>query len=291
MNAATYTPCTPALLPAVLALLDDTFVVGRGRTCSLAQRFPHLFTEDALTDIHLLVRAERPVACVIARPFTTPIESISRTGAMIGMVCCVPEARGQGLGLTLLRRVADLLAARGFVFGVLWSGLERYYERLGWQRADNGLFGTCTPTGTGTALIADVTESPVNAVLPWLESIRTNDAAPIARDRLAWSALPLPVTRCTVLHTRDAYVLVGHTDQRRYVYEMLGNPASFPSLWAALCRFPALVINLAEDSTAQRWLSGHATIAWQTQRLAMWKALGNRPFDFARAYVPYFDRI
>jgi predicted acetyltransferase len=133
--------CTTTEYPALLAALDAEFVSGRGRTISLARRFPHAVGLAHLRNLHVLRDNGACVACAVSRPFAWNATNQRWHGAMIGMVYTAPVARGQGFASRLLEAVVAQLKAEDFDFAVLWSGLEGFYEHLGWTRAENGLFG------------------------------------------------------------------------------------------------------------------------------------------------------
>ncbi|MGH8598173.1 MAG: GNAT family N-acetyltransferase, partial [Gammaproteobacteria bacterium] len=133
--------CLAADFEALVAALDAEFVTKRGRTLSLAQRFPHVLSSDRLENIYVLYANDALVSSVVTRPFTWRADEDPWRGAMIGMVYTAPEARGQGYGSRLLDTVTQRLTANGTEFAVLWSGLHGYYESRAWIRHDTGMFG------------------------------------------------------------------------------------------------------------------------------------------------------
>lgn len=287
--SAAYGHCTAAELPTLLAALDAEFVTARGRTLSLAVRYPHLFTPAALAHVHVLRIGGALVACAISRPFTWWLPQRSWSGAMIGMVYTAPAQRGAGHARTLLAHVLATLHAAGTDVAVLWSALEGYYERLGWQRADTGAYGIAHVAGD-PPLAAGTDDDEVSAEIVTLRQ----QASPLVRSAEAWRTLPMPVTRCRLLAERAAYALVGAHGTRNVLYEMHGDERAFRRLWQRAGRGAHEVhVNAAQFGPLYRWLSRHTRIRWQPQRLAFWQPLSaaSRQLALDRWYVPYFDRI
>jgi len=281
--------CTSEERPGVIAALDAEFVTGRGRTLSLALRYPQLFTQAALANLHVLRDGADIVACAIARPFLWGRGERTWRGAMIGMVYTAPPQRGQGLGGRLLTALVATLRDAGFDIAVLWSGLDGYYERLGWQRGDCGIYGSLRSTGVADAPAPTDGPTEVSRIA---EICRA--ASPLVRDADAWQTLPLPVTQRRVVATTQGYALYGTLAGHTYLYEMHGPAQDYPELWRRCSAGAQCIhVNVEQFGAAYRWLNRHTRIQWRPQRLTFWYPLTRQARRLALAswYVPWFDRI
>ena len=284
--------CTAAEWPALLAELDATFVTERGRTGSLALRFPAALGPDHLASVRVAREASEIVSCCAARPFTWLTPGGSWQGAMIGMVWTRPSHRGRGHAARVLEFTLRDLMRVGVDLAVLWSSLPRYYENLGWQRHDRGVLGQLDLVPESTAPAGDALD-PLT-----LESARRRYQVPcVERSAEAWQALPLPAERRVLLRGigPDAgYALFGASGTTRYVYEVLGGPREFAQLWAGICAGAERVyVNECADSVFQRWLATHTPTIFTPQRLAHWWPLSpaGQSAPWRAWYLPWFDRI
>jgi hypothetical protein len=111
-----------------------------------------------------------------------------------------------------------------------------------------------------------------------------------------YAAVPIPAD-LVQLHAAGpaGHALVGVHGNTRYLYELVGDPESFPTLWQAAVRGADRVyVNDVIGSASQVWLNASVPIAWQPQRLAMWLPLSRRLRVAAAGehwHIPYFDRI
>jgi hypothetical protein len=91
-----------------------------------------------------------------------------------------------------------------------------------------------------------------------------------------------------------AYALVGLTADAGYVYELVGDAASFADAWAATRSLRSrLLVNDSRSSRSRRWLDAHEDVSWREQRLAMWLPLDTRAagVEVSGWHVPWLDRI
>jgi GNAT superfamily N-acetyltransferase len=134
-----------------LAALDATFITTRGRHGSLAARYPSALGATHLEQLHVGKLQGDILTCCAVRPFDWLVAEEHFRGAMVGMVYTQPAARGQGHAGALLSALVAQLAQQGYDFAVLWSGLEGFYQRLGWLPNDPGVLGSLAPTTTPPA--------------------------------------------------------------------------------------------------------------------------------------------
>lgn len=284
--------CTVAEWPALLAELDSTFVTERGRTGSLARRFPAALGSSHLANVRVAREGGQIVSCCAARRFLWLGAQRNWQGAMIGMVWTHLAHRGRGHAARVLEFTLRELTRDGVDFAVLWSSLPRYYENLGWQRHDRGVLGVIDVVSSAPAPAAD-TREPLT-----LEPARRLRQTPrVERNAAAWQALPLPAERLGLIRGDgpDAgYALFGTCGTTRYVYEVIGAPGEFERLWAGICAGATRVyVNECADSVFQRWLATHTGIRFTPQQLAHWWPLSpaGQSAPWRAWYLPWFDRI
>jgi len=284
--------CSSEEFDALLPLLDQEFVFGKGRQLSLRQRFPATLGKQHRQNI-LLARVGGTIASALAtKPFTWVTPQRRWRAAMIGMVYTRPELRGGGTASALMQATQAKLALEGFDFAVLWTAQSDFYARLGWLGIDCGMLGNLRTTSSYATQSA---MPPGAADIAWIEALRPQYAPERAERTEETYATLLPhAERLELLRGDAAYAIVGSDAGRGYLYEMLGETAELPALLARLAaRYRTLYLNLQRGTPAQRFLSAQGGITWQPQHLAMWLPLGaaTRGMRFADWYVPFLDRI
>ncbi|MFH1044819.1 MAG: GNAT family N-acetyltransferase [Pseudomonadota bacterium] len=282
--------CTAAELPALVALLDEEFIFSKGRSVSLAQRFPAALHADNCPNLLLACRGEEIAAAIAIKRFDWITPERSWRGAMIGLVCTRPAERGQGFASRLLGAAEEKLRAAGTDFAVLFSAQPGFYRRLGWTSADCAVFGTYASAGGNAAGCP-----PVDANV--IEALRLRSpGAHMPRDSANYQSLPLPAERLEMRASPDAaaYAIYGMQADRAYIYEFGGALSGYAALWQDICAVPRTVyINEHRGSAAQQWLSNMLGIIWREQALATWLPLAEPDCarHFSDWYVPYLDRI
>ena len=282
--------CTPAELPALVALLDQEFVYSKGRSISLAQRYPAALHAHNCANILVACRGGDIAAATAIKRFDwiTP-ERVWR-GAMMGLVYTRAEVRGQGLASRLLGAAQEKLHAAGTDFAVLFSSQPGFYTRLGWTAADCGVLGTFGSVGGKAAGCIPVDANTIDALR------LGSRGATMPRDSASYHTLPLPAERLELRASPDgaAYAIYGVQAGRAYVYEIGGAPSGFAPLWQDICAAARTVyINERRGSAGQHWLSNIPGISWREQALAMWLPLAAPACarHFSDWYVPFLDRI
>ena len=281
--------CSPREWSTLVAALEAEFLHTRGRKGTLAERYPTLFGGAGVPDAFRLCAAGEEVvsACAIRR-FRWEAQALFH-GAMIGFVWTAPGHRGQGHAAFLLRSVVDELSAQGLDFAVLWSGLEGFYERLGWQRADPGVFATIP----GAPHVPR--ESPPPPAASSLEALRLASHQPrLRRGAQDWQVVPIPATCVGMFASTDAYLLCGDSNEDRFIYEAHGPQAALAALWPRVAAGMTRVhVNDWTGGPLHAWLAGHSIGVFKPQRLAFWQPLGLRAKQghWRQWHLPWFDRI
>jgi predicted N-acetyltransferase YhbS len=285
--------CGTAERDQAIALMNEEFIVTRGRSLSMPERFPAAFSQP---DATLLAAREggRVLAALLMRPFAWHAAQGVLRGTMIGMVCTHREHQDKGLGSALMTEAARLLQGRAD-FGVLWTTQPDFYRRLGWTPSDCGVLGRMRGEGTAPAMIA----GEVDALLPRIHAAReAQNGERIERsmeNSLACyrTLLPPAVVR-EALMVAGSYALIGRLGDDAYVYELSGDSKGIARLGDMLkSRYAAITLNLMRGSPAHQSLASRTDIAWSKQSLAMWLPVSGA-VDIAGAvgwYIPFLDRI
>ena len=281
-----------ASLAAFLAAVDAEFIGGRGRSGSLATRYPAAFPPHG--QVWLMQDGSELRAGLCVRRFEWPRPEGCWRGAMIGMVWTAPAWRGQGLGAELMRRADADLQAGACDFAVLWTGQPAFYEKLGWLPADCGLWGRADAPVLPVSPPPDVSGHPVTEADAATWQL-PGEQPPVLSGLLRGRTCPLPATGVERWWAEaGADALIGVTDAGRILYEWQGSDAGRARLWHALQARPgSLSVNERAGSPGQTWLDTHARLTWQPQRLALWRSYTSRLSlaDFSQWYVHYLDRI
>jgi predicted N-acetyltransferase YhbS len=281
--------CTAAERNQAMALMHEEFIVSRGRSLSLPERFPAAFAQP---DATLLAarEGERVLAALLMRPFAWRAAQGVLRGVMIGMVCTHREHRGKGLGSALMAEAARLLQGRAD-FGVLWTTQPDFYRRLGWVPADCGVLGRMRGEGAAPVMIA----GEVDALLPRIHQAReAQNGERVERSLVCYRTLLPPAVAREALMVAESYALIGRLGDDAYVYELGGDSEGIARLADALkARYAGITLNLMRGSLAHQSLASRMDIAWSGQSLAMWLPVSGA-VDMARVagwYVPFLDRI
>lgn len=288
----TISSCRGGDFDALLPLLDQEFIFGKGRKLSLQQRFPGVLDRKHPQNI-LLASVGGGIASALAtKAFAWTTPQRGWRAAMIGMVYTRPGLRGQGTASALMRATQTRLAQAGCDFAVLWTSRPDFYTRLGWSGLDCGMLGSVRVASADAS--APAMPAPSSAI-DWIETLRARHAPERAgRSEATYSSLLPPAQRLELLRGDSACAILGSNDGNAYLFDILGDEAELPALWSRLAtRYPALYLNLQRGSPAQRLLSERAGIEWQAQRLAMWLPLSAaaRAAPYADWYIPFIDRI
>ena len=291
--------CNAKSLSGFIELLDQEFIYGRGRRLSLAARYPNVLSQGNVENI--LIAHNEGVLCggAAARLFQWFDGDRQWSGAMIGMVCTSLEYRGRGVGGAVLMALGHHLQERAIDFGVLWTTIPAFYERLGWRTLDQGVFGRVASLTQYEPV--DATESLLCSVdlVPHLETARTKWLPQrVFRTALDYRVTPAACDSVRVFgdaanNYGDGYALVGEHATTGYVFEMVGALNTLERLWRSVAsRYATLYVNERAGSPLETWLAQNAAMVWAPQSQAMWMRFsGHRESPWDQWHIPYFDRI
>lgn len=280
-----FSRCTSGELPALAAGLDEEFIVGRGRTLSLALRFPRELGVSSLEDVFVARESGTIVAAIVVKRFRWVVPEREYAGAMLGMVWTAPEKRGAGWGSQLLSHVGDALQQNAD-FAVLWTTNPAFYSRAGWISADHGCLGHIDGHGGKPAARTAIDFESIRAI--WRRQPQR-----VERDASWQPPLPPSAESLELFEGTAAYAIVGRREQTLYCYEMLGDDSGFARILDGMrASCTALYFNENAGSCAYAWLSRQG-IHWEKKPLAMWLPARKRDASGVCGdwYIPWLDRI
>ena len=297
-------PCQSDELERLIPLLDEEFIISRGRIISLQLRFPTVFCQNNLHNIFVCIDGKEIASALAMRQFDWRDGDKVYRGTMIGTVYTHPLRRGQGWASKLLAATATQLRERNVDFAVLWTVRPSFYARLGWMATDcsvlgESVLGEIESSELMPESLCDVTRLSVEASASQLEKIRQRWLnTRTLRQPEDYCQLPLPAKGVEVLwqehQGKTAYALLGSNGETGFLYELVGDASCFQALWRETCRsHQHLFINERIDSLSCHWLAKHTDINWENKNLAMWLPLSKRVniANLEHWHIPYFDRI
>ncbi|MBI1891054.1 MAG: GNAT family N-acetyltransferase [Burkholderiales bacterium] len=292
--------CTSTDLERLLPVLDENFIYSKGRSKSLASRFPSVYCAANAHNIYLVEEAGEILSALAVKHVDWHADGHVWRGAMIGGVITSLDRRGQGWASRLLASTEQALRIAGIDFAVLWTAQPAFYARLGWNVQDSGMFGEMSG-GSDVDPLSDRVQvvSMADAKLADIECLRQKHCAfRIQRHAEDYGQIPIPANCVELLWSEQdgqtAYALVGDADQTGIVYEMVGAPERFAALMANLsARYQRIYVNDFKSSESYDWLASNTDIRWQEKPLTMWRALSDKVNAelVSQWYIPYFDRI
>lgn len=245
--------------PEAIALLDQEFVFGKGRSISLAKRMPAAYSPENSANIYCGVSRHTVVGVAAARRFETWVGDQWVTGCMIGGMVTQEKYRRQGIASQLLSYLESKLVDPGFL--ILWTGIPEFYRRLGWQDGSRGVFGRLCPRDRGGKLSVRgiVPETPEMGDLEKVDRLRERSKLALLREsnRNRYSNIPLPAEKVEVLKVMgeqrelEAYAAVGSRGDTVYIYELVGEDAARQDILGYLDRRYATVFFNAEDLSGE----------------------------------------
>lgn len=233
----------PAELDALLGWLDRGLRDGRrGR---LRAEYPTALDPARRMDHHVVWSREGPLAHALARRIDLVGAGRTVAAGLIGLVYTDPDARGRGLARACVEASLETLRARGARLVLLWSDLDGFYTRLGFQRAG---FEWCYRVDAAVcvrarrALPGGFAVNPAEAEdWPWLEALYACKPVRAARAEGELARLAA-APACAVVVARRAgrpcaYAACGRGDDLQgVIHEWAGEPAGVLACIEALLR-------------------------------------------------------
>lgn len=275
-------------------LIDRVFVESKGRSRSMKVSFPNLYFADIADNVYIACRNGVLLGATTVRKFDWWTGGGTLKGAMIGLVCTDEAARGLGVASRILEAISCDLEKEGADFGVLWTTIHGFYERLGWKLCDVGGGGRLELSGpTRCSAVQPVALG--EQVYRSLEAIRERFAPErVIRASIDYRVVPPSVNHVELYQSGDCYALVGNRGLSAYLYEMVGDPTGFMRLIMSVAsRYEEVYVNENPQSPFGRWLTEWSPTVLGEQQQTMWRQFTARcgAENFCRWYIPYFDRI
>jgi aminoglycoside 2'-N-acetyltransferase I len=166
----------PAEIEAIRALMTVAFADDE------AERFMEEDWQHAIGGVHVVLDVDGRIvahAAVVEREIEVAGRPL-RAG-YVEAVATAPDRQGEGLGTIVLTAIGELIRD-GFELGVLGTGVQPFYERLGWQtwrgpsavRTPDGL--RATPDDDGYLMVlATPTMPPLDLDAPIVCDWRPGD--------------------------------------------------------------------------------------------------------------------
>lgn len=292
----TLAECDSKSLTAFVNLVDNVFLHSKSRSGSMLQRYPGLFLAENFGNLHTAWCGDKLAGAIAVRKFGMKIDGNVMNGAMVGTVCVNPDFRGLGIGSKLVEQVTEKILSAELDFSVLWTMAPNFYARHGWMPSDRGVIGElCNSTISNVA----ISDDGLQTFWELIDRIRIRwESQYVARTLHDYRATPGSVENVYAIiegveGTNDAYAIVGAQGATGVVYEMVGNPNLFHSLWEKIdSKFENIIVNDSLGSASHRWLCQNSRLKWKRQNQAMWIGYPqDASVPLSQLHVPYFDRI
>jgi GNAT superfamily N-acetyltransferase len=164
---------TPSEVSAVLPKLNQEFVFSKGRMLPVEVRFPELFAPRNFKNLFGLFVNGALASFVAVKPVTIVKDGKEFEAFFVGAVFTDNQYRGKGFSSQLMTYVQDHYLSLGVKLGILWTGINAFYEKLGWVTADNGVFvSCCSPKESIKAGSSVKIEELEDCLLPQIDALR-----------------------------------------------------------------------------------------------------------------------
>lgn len=282
-------------------LVDQEFIFSRGRKISLQRRFYGVFSKENSQNIYLAEEQGKIVAGTAVKSFEWITPEGQFKGAMIGAVCTHRDFRGQGLSSKILNFLEADLLKRDYDFLVLWTGIQDFYLRLGWEPKDSSLLAELTgitpPTQQSRVQVRVQVKTLEALDLKWISPLMSQHRfLHVKRSGDDLLKLPVPSEKVEVLSLdrTSGYALLGTQGQMGFLYDVAGKPEFYQQVWSYVTtHFNKILVDSFEGDPFSLWLSEEHSVHFEKKNLTMWIPLTGRfkGAKFKTWYIPYFDRI
>ena len=294
-------PISKQELTDLIRLLNKALIHSRQRTLSFESRFSGVYDTDNLDKLFVAKADSRIISSVAVKHRQLIYNGTTLDLAMLGGVFTKPNYRGQGLASSILRYVETSLRQTEFDATVLWTTIPSFYERVGWNLWDIGLYG---PLQKRKLLKASQTTvkcvSITTEAIKRLEEIRAKYLpCRVIRQPIDYQTIPFPAEKieCFKVVVDDewkAYAISGRSNDIGYVYEIIGDPAVFIDLLSAIGgAYQKIYVNDYIGSPSAQWMDAHKLACLAPKNLAMWQILTSSLTmeNMKPIYISFMDRI
>ena len=138
------TNATKNIINKVIEIVNNEFILNRGKHLHITERYPNLFNEDNFSNIFLLnERGLEFDSVMVVKTIDINLNNKILKSFFVGSQVTVKQARGKGYGKYLFEFVSKHYISKGFDIGVGWTRLQEYYLKTGWHAFENGIFVEC----------------------------------------------------------------------------------------------------------------------------------------------------
>lgn len=132
---------TSANIEQILDLVNQEFILSRGKTLHIKNRYPYLFDEHNFKNIFILQNeAESLLAVIVIKTVDLMLDGKLLRSFFFGSHVTPSLYRRLGYGRYLLKYVSDHYLSNGFDCGVGWTRLQDHYSKSGWVAFENGSY-------------------------------------------------------------------------------------------------------------------------------------------------------
>lgn len=125
----------------ILDLVNQEFILSRGKTLHIKNRYPYLFDEPNFKNIFILQEDSSDLLAVMVVKTVDLVLSGSTVKLFfVGSQVTPLQHRGLGYGKFLFEYVSELYLSNGFDCGVGWTRLQDHYLKSGWVSYENGFY-------------------------------------------------------------------------------------------------------------------------------------------------------
>ena len=226
---------------SVGALLNDIFRTRNGVfDQDVFSDFPLVFTESNYRNCRVITVDEEIVSHAAIFPCTLVIQEQHFKTAVIVLVATHAQHRERGHAARLMRDLQRTMAEENYDLGVLWTGVPRFYEKLGWETINTrglmivDLLAKSLPAIESVQIGAQVICYDEQRHLDGIIELHDREPVRVIRSRDEYrELLRLPKLQTWVLCRNQqiaAYVTVGQAHNKNGVLEYGGDVVEIAQL-------------------------------------------------------------
>jgi predicted GNAT family N-acyltransferase len=119
----------------VLDFQNYVFRSNQGRQPTMGSDYPHLYRENNCDNLRHMRDDGQVISCVCVYPAQIQWDQAVLKIGGIGGVATHPDYRKQGHAGKVLQDCIDMMKSQDYDLSILWTGINGYYRRWGWENA------------------------------------------------------------------------------------------------------------------------------------------------------------
>jgi predicted GNAT family N-acyltransferase len=273
----------------------------------IAQKTPTLMTHDNLDNLRVIMDGDVVASHVGMKYNTVNVDSETYRLSKIGAVYTRGEYRGQGLAKRLLADCQAKMKRDGMDLSVLWTGLEGFYEQLGWWYGGTEVTHRLTRDNNPGESAGRFSIGPTPDDTITLHNMRTastylTNSRPPEETAVLFGKGDIRAITAYDGNDPAAYVAYRRSGDKAKVLESAGQLHALPTLIRALFQreAPAELTVHTGGGDPRREILTTAGYGWtwetETHSSGMWRVvptgrLQSGTLDVDRFYVEHMDRV